>query len=125
MLFMVHKVYMNDPEVTSLSFENMDMKDDPRIAKKLVQGLHFNTHLTELNLSNSQLKATEGVPLGEALKDNKTLTVLNVESSFLDVPGLRRRSEGQSFARDAEAERVKVSFERRRRQRRRGIREGD
>jgi hypothetical protein len=94
MLFMVHKVYMNDPEVTSLSFENMDMKDDPRIAKKLVQGLHFNTHLTELNLSNSQLKATEGVPLGEALKDNKTLTVLNVESSFLDVPGLLSIAEG-------------------------------
>jgi hypothetical protein len=94
MLYMVHKVYMNDPEVKELSFENMDMKDEPRIAKKLVAGLHRNTHLLDLNLANSNLKATEGVPLGEALKENKTLTVLNIESSFLDVPGLLSIAEG-------------------------------
>jgi hypothetical protein len=94
MLLMVHKVYMNDPEVTKLSFENMDMKEDPRIAKKLVAALHRNTHLTELNLANSNLKATEGIPLGLALKENETLAVLNIESSFLDVPGLLSIADG-------------------------------
>ena len=47
-------MYQNDPEITELSFENMHMPDsrlEPRVAPKLMEALHFNTHLRKLCLA--------------------------------------------------------------------------
>jgi hypothetical protein len=97
MLFMVHRVYQNDPEITELSFENMHMPDsrlEPRVAPKLMEALHFNTHLRKLNLNNANLQAPEGVTLGSALRENTALRTLLLESSFLDAHGLAEIANG-------------------------------
>lgn len=63
--------------------------------------------MTKLNLSNANLQATEGTGLGEALKENSTLTFLNLDSCFLDATGLMAIADGLSKNRTLET--LKVS----------------
>ncbi len=58
------------------------------MAPKLCQALGHNTHITSLDLSNSNLQKTQGPQLAESLAKNSTLKQLNVESNFLDPEAL-------------------------------------
>lgn len=87
MVWMVHRVHLNDPSLTELDFANVWMPlgyAEPRIAPKLVKALAHNTHLVTLQLSHTNLQKPEGILLAESLKANETLQFLSLESNSLD-----------------------------------------
>eukprot|EP00927_Polykrikos_kofoidii_P043496 TRINITY_DN37563_c2_g3_i1.p1 TRINITY_DN37563_c2_g3~~TRINITY_DN37563_c2_g3_i1.p1 ORF type:complete len:1164 (+),score=226.58 TRINITY_DN37563_c2_g3_i1:83-3493(+) len=87
MLWMVHRLWLNDPELTSFDFSNVCMPlphKEPRIAPKLVQAVATNTNITQLLLNNSNFQKGEGHELANALRQNTNIQVLNIESNNLD-----------------------------------------
>mmetsp|Transcript_45354 Transcript_45354/g.84581 ORF Transcript_45354/g.84581 Transcript_45354/m.84581 type:complete len:637 (-) Transcript_45354:150-2060(-) len=92
MIWMVHRVWLNDPCLTDLNFSNMHMPPphiEKRIAPKLMEALLWNCHLESLTLSNSNLVKASGVQLAHALRSNQTLQTLNLESNWLDSNAVR------------------------------------
>mmetsp|Transcript_94151 Transcript_94151/g.263037 ORF Transcript_94151/g.263037 Transcript_94151/m.263037 type:complete len:1162 (+) Transcript_94151:119-3604(+) len=99
LVWMVHRVHLNDPSLTELNFANVWMPlghTEPRIAPKLVKAIAHNTHLVTLQLSHTNLQKPEGQLLAESLKANETLQFLNVESNSLDSHTIRRMAEALS-----------------------------
>jgi len=99
MVWMVHRVYLNDPSVTTLSFSNMDVpnsRDERRVGPKLMESLKHNTYLENLELQNSNLQTDLSKALGEALRVNKTLKSLNLEGNSLDANGMLLIAESMS-----------------------------
>eukprot|EP00928_Gymnodinium_smaydae_P000043 TRINITY_DN1001_c1_g2_i1.p1 TRINITY_DN1001_c1_g2~~TRINITY_DN1001_c1_g2_i1.p1 ORF type:complete len:1220 (+),score=312.57 TRINITY_DN1001_c1_g2_i1:100-3759(+) len=113
MLWMVHRVWLNDPTLEVLNFSGLLMplgSLEPRIAPKLMKGLGHNTYLTHLELANSNMQMTEGEALGESLRTNQTLRVLNVESNFLDQGALQHVLDALRIAKDTTAvEQLRIS----------------
>jgi hypothetical protein len=92
MVWMVHRVHLNDPSLTELCFNNLWMPpghQEERIAPKLMKAIAHNTHLTSLQLAHSNLGKPEGHLLAESLKSNTTLVIVNVESNSLDSDAIR------------------------------------
>eukprot|EP00928_Gymnodinium_smaydae_P010670 TRINITY_DN14022_c0_g2_i1.p1 TRINITY_DN14022_c0_g2~~TRINITY_DN14022_c0_g2_i1.p1 ORF type:complete len:784 (+),score=178.49 TRINITY_DN14022_c0_g2_i1:78-2429(+) len=87
MIWMVQRVHVNDPTLRRLDFANKPMpspKLDARVAPRLVAAVATNTHLEELLLSCSGLVSAQARALAEALRQNRTVRVLNVESNRLE-----------------------------------------
>eukprot|EP00927_Polykrikos_kofoidii_P065444 TRINITY_DN61193_c0_g1_i1.p1 TRINITY_DN61193_c0_g1~~TRINITY_DN61193_c0_g1_i1.p1 ORF type:complete len:506 (+),score=91.96 TRINITY_DN61193_c0_g1_i1:46-1563(+) len=87
MLWMAHRAWMNDPELTVLDFSNLSMPDpniEPRVAPKLADAIGHNTSITHLLLSNSNLQTVDGIALAKSLKKNTTLQVLSIDVNNLD-----------------------------------------
>ncbi|KAJ3135041.1 hypothetical protein HK100_003096 [Physocladia obscura] len=78
----------NDAQLTSL-----DLKDCPILAPNLVaaiaDALPANTHLTSLNLCNTQLSNAAAADLADALKTNKSLLQVNLESNAIGPQGMK------------------------------------
>lgn len=92
MIWMVHRVHLNDPTLTELDFTNMHMPDphvEKRIAPKLMHAIARNTHLETLALSNSNVLRAQGGELGQSLTTNTSLKVLNLECNALDSAAVR------------------------------------
>jgi hypothetical protein len=92
MIWMVHRVWLNDPELEELNFNSMSMPDaltEPRIAPKLMQAVGSNTHMHTLSLTNSNVQKAQGVELAESLRRNTTLRVVNLEGNLLDSASVR------------------------------------
>lgn len=92
MVWMVHRVYLNDPALIELCFDNMRMPPayvEARIAPKLVKAIATNMHLEVLSLSNSNVMSTEGMELAASLRVNNTLKTLNIQCNRLDPTALR------------------------------------
>lgn len=92
MIWMVHRVWINDPSLEELDFTSMHMPPghvEKRIAPKLVAAIATNTHLEVLSLSNSNLQRVQGVELASALRTNSTLLELNLECNWLDSTTVR------------------------------------
>jgi hypothetical protein len=85
MVWMVHRVFLNDPSVQELDFKRCSMpsaRDEPRIAPKLLRALRSNTHLRVLKLECANLEGEDQArELAESLRANRTLEVLNLESN--------------------------------------------
>ncbi|KAI7695325.1 Tropomodulin, partial [Sarcoptes scabiei] len=82
------QIMENDPNLTSLTWNNI--KYIPRETfKKLFNALKTNTHLQELNLSNTGLTDGPAEKLIEALRVNTTLTKINIESNYVSGPMIR------------------------------------
>merc|ERR1719333_188830 len=80
MVWMVHRAYLNDPELVELNFNNMHMPPghmEHRIAPKLMKAMETNTHIECLSLMNSNLQKQQGVELAASLLKNCSLQVLN------------------------------------------------
>jgi len=97
MVWMVHRVYLNDPTLTVLDFACNNMPSPTRqpqdtntqlIAPKLVKALATNTHVQHVNLCESNLESEEGRVLGESLKQNSTIRILDVCSNHLSPADL-------------------------------------
>lgn len=87
MLWMVHRAWLNDPELTIFDFDNLVMPlphQEPRIAPKLMKAMAHNTVITQLHLNNSNLQKPQGHMLAQSLRENKTLLVLGIETNNLD-----------------------------------------
>jgi hypothetical protein len=87
MMWMVHRAWLNDPDLEELDFSGMRMPDahvEHRIAPKLMEAVRSNTHLRVLSLSRSNVQCAEGVQLAESLRKNTTLRVVNLEGNRLD-----------------------------------------
>lgn len=92
MLWMVHRAQLDDPSLTTFSFSQLSMplpKDEPRIAPKLVRAIASNKHITSLDLSNSNLRAQEGLDLAASLRCNTILQTLNVDNNHLDADAIQ------------------------------------
>jgi hypothetical protein len=92
MVWMVHRVYLNDPSLERLDFTNCGMptgRQEHRIAPKLVEALADNTHLRHLRLSNSNLHPCEAAKLALSLTKNNTLTTLEIECNHLEPSDLQ------------------------------------
>mmetsp|Transcript_87064 Transcript_87064/g.195042 ORF Transcript_87064/g.195042 Transcript_87064/m.195042 type:complete len:370 (+) Transcript_87064:294-1403(+) len=94
MVWMVHRVALDDPSLTELDFSSQAMplpSREPRIARKLVDALVGNTHLRRLRLGDSNLQGGEEVVrLAAALVANRTLRALDVASNFFGPDDLGR-----------------------------------
>jgi len=92
MIWMVHRAWLNDPSLVDFNFSNKWMPAphvEPRIAPKLMKALAHNTHITNLQLSNSNMLKPQGHELAESLKTNTSLVIVNIESNSLDSAGLQ------------------------------------
>lgn len=92
MLWMVHRAWLDDPTLTSVSFSGLAMPPpdlEPRIAPKLVAAMARNTHVMSLQVAACGLVDSQALQLAEALRENRTLQVLNVEGNSLQVGSIR------------------------------------
>eukprot|EP00931_Biecheleriopsis_adriatica_P010249 TRINITY_DN11132_c0_g1_i1.p1 TRINITY_DN11132_c0_g1~~TRINITY_DN11132_c0_g1_i1.p1 ORF type:complete len:929 (+),score=222.04 TRINITY_DN11132_c0_g1_i1:38-2824(+) len=92
MIWMVHRAYLDDPSLTDFNFNNLHMPPphvEERIAPKLMKALATNTHIETLSLVNSNLHKAQGPQLADALRANKHLVHLMVETNLLDSECLR------------------------------------
>jgi len=97
MLWMVHRVWLNDPELVELDFGQREMPLghlEPRIAPKLMEAIAQNTHLEKIVLNGSNLQKPEAALLGAALSKNTSLLELHLESNCLDAAALRELAVG-------------------------------
>jgi len=90
MVWMVHRVYLNDPSLESLDFGCFHVPRgdlDPRILPKLFKALASNTHLKQLMLGNTGLESDKGCinQLADALRSNSTLQKLDLQANFLEM----------------------------------------
>lgn len=90
MVWMVHRVYLNDPSLESLDFGCFHVPrgdQEPRILPKLFKALASNTHLKHLMLGNTALESDKVCisQLGGALRANSTLEKLDLQANFLEM----------------------------------------
>jgi len=86
MVWMVHRVHLNDESLTELDFSDMDMpppQSQPNVAPKLMKALESSLQLTDLKLVNSKLERASCDELADALKVNTTLKLINVSGNDL------------------------------------------
>lgn len=87
MLWIVHRLYLNDPTLLVVDFSNREMPlptDEPRISTKMAKALVTNKHCTSLRLCNSNLRGQTGIDLAAALKKNTALQILNLECNYIN-----------------------------------------
>mmetsp|Transcript_92263 Transcript_92263/g.192959 ORF Transcript_92263/g.192959 Transcript_92263/m.192959 type:complete len:1279 (+) Transcript_92263:137-3973(+) len=104
MYWMVHRMHLNDPTLDTLDFSNATMPlphIEPRIAPKLMKAIHTNTHCKRLKLSNSNLQKPQGQQLADALKDNKTIELLDIQSNCLDADKIKLIAEALTINLDS------------------------
>lgn len=93
MVWMVHRVHLNDPELSELDFGNMHMPPpevEPRVAPKLAAAIATNTHLQTLKLANADLRKGEALVIGESLAKNAALTHVDLSVNHVDSNAARR-----------------------------------
>jgi tropomodulin len=82
------QVVDNDASLTDLNWNNI--KHIPRDTfKKMFEGLKNNTNVERISLSNTGLTDGPAGKLAEAIKENKSLTVVNLESNFISGAMIR------------------------------------
>lgn len=92
MIWMVHRVELNDPSLEKLDFGCFKMPAgdlEERIAPKLMRALAVNTHLKHLLLGSSGLRSAQAGDLAQALKVNKCLQKVHLQGNFLELPDLK------------------------------------
>merc|ERR1719356_903577 len=90
MMWMVHRAWLNDPTLTVLDFTNLHMplpNEEPRVAPKLMEALHRNTHIKSLLLSHSNFRNPQALEMADALRVNTSLEVVNIEGNWVDPDG--------------------------------------
>lgn len=92
LIWFAQRVQLNDPTLVELDLSRKMLPpgdEEPRILRKLFDGLRTNTHLQTLRLNNVGLYADNDVAaLAAALQQNTRLKELDVESNFLEPPQL-------------------------------------
>lgn len=82
------QVTENEPSLKELNWNNI--KHIPReVFKKIFDALKSNTNLEKLSMTNTGMTDGPAAKLAEALKANKSLTVLNLESNFISGAMIR------------------------------------
>lgn len=92
MMWMVHRAWLNDETLTDFSFAGMAMPPpavEPRVAPKLMKAMATNTRIVSLNLTDSNVFSEQGNQLGESLKSNGTLKILELERNHLNSENIR------------------------------------
>ncbi|CAE8623764.1 unnamed protein product, partial [Polarella glacialis] len=115
MVWMVHRVFLNDPDLLVLDFACFALpagEDEPRIVPKLLQALGRNTHLTELRLFNTALRLDEEQvqALADSISSNKVLSKLDVQANFLEMSELEVLFKALAF--NASLQELKVNDQR-------------
>ncbi|CAD7927845.1 unnamed protein product [Amoebophrya sp. A120] len=109
MIWMVHRVFLNDPTLLELSFAGTQMpppENEFRVAPKLCAAVGKNRFLERLYLQNSTLQSGEAEVLGKSLRDNGSLRELNIEGNYVDVSALCTIADSLSVNRSLEVLRI-------------------
>merc|ERR1712048_595462 len=107
MVWMVHRVFLNDPTLTELNFSTMVMplpNMEYRVAPKLMQALVTNTKLEKLLLSSSNLRRQQGPAFAEAMGKNTSLKIVDVSSNDLDVASIKATAQAIMMNSDSNIE---------------------
>jgi len=86
MIWMVHRAHLNDPTLTKFDFTNLRMPsglDEPLISPKLAVAIASNDKIDQLLLPSTSLQNPEAAVLAVSLRENKTVTILNIDSNTL------------------------------------------
>ncbi|VVC97399.1 unnamed protein product [Leptidea sinapis] len=83
----IKRVHENDQNLTDLNWNNIKNISDEKF-EKLFEALKTNTHLEVLSLVNVGLNDRTAQILADALQENSTLRVVNVETNFISPPGV-------------------------------------
>jgi len=107
MVWMVHRVYLNDPDLTTLDLTNCFMlppAECEHLSPKLAKALGSNTHLEKLILANANIMGAEVVEaLAKSLRSpNSALKVLNLDSNQLQPSEVQKVVEALSYNRALE-----------------------
>ncbi|GAU94139.1 hypothetical protein RvY_05966-2 [Ramazzottius varieornatus] len=78
----IEQVKSNDPSLKELNWNNIRNISIERF-HQLAEGLRTNTHLESLSLANTRMTDTAAKPFIQALEDNKTLKIFNVETNYI------------------------------------------
>jgi hypothetical protein len=114
MIWMVHRAYLNDPSLVEIDFSNMHMPfphEEKRIAPKLMKALKWNSHIQVLLLTNANLQPASGFELAEALAENKSIRVLDIECNFLDSSAVRDIAAGIGRNRNTQIEQLMTAHQ--------------
>lgn len=94
MVYMVHRVALDDPSLTQLNFSSFCMptaEEEPLIAEKLMTSIAGNTHLVDVKLADCNVQGgRQAQLLADALVANKKLRVLDIALNFLQPADLQR-----------------------------------
>lgn len=107
MVWMVHRVFLNDPSLKELNFSTMVMplpNMEYRVAPKLMEALATNTNLEQLLLASSNLRRQQGKKFAEALGKNTTLRIIDVSSNDFDQGTLKASAEALMVNTDSAVE---------------------
>lgn len=114
MIWMVHRAWLNDPDLVDFNFTNMHMPPghlEKRIAPKLMSAMKWNTYIEVLSLSNANVQRSQGIELAESLRSNTTLRTLNLECNFLDSDSVRQIALGIKDNPDCGIEHLRFSHQ--------------
>jgi tropomodulin len=81
----IKRVRENDKTLVELNWNNIKNISDEKFIQ-LFEALEVNTHLESLSLTNVGLTDKTAQRLAEAMEQNATLKVLNVETNFINPP---------------------------------------
>mmetsp|Transcript_97852 Transcript_97852/g.276814 ORF Transcript_97852/g.276814 Transcript_97852/m.276814 type:complete len:447 (-) Transcript_97852:59-1399(-) len=112
MIWMVHRVHLNDPTLTVLDFTNLHMpaitgvadsdKRGDLVAPKLVKAIASNRHIEKLILADSNLRSPDGRTLGNSIRENRIVRVLDISSNMLSPSDLEVLAQGVGASRSIE-----------------------
>merc|ERR1712232_442845 len=114
MIWMVHRAYLNDPSLIELDFTSMHMPsphEEKRIAPKLMAALKWNTNIELLLLASSNLQPASGFELADALAENKTLRIVDIESNCLDSMAVKEIAVAVGRNKNTQVEQLMVSHQ--------------
>lgn len=91
MVLTVHRLFLDDPSLTQLSFSGMRVptgEEEPRVLPKLFSSLKASSHLQELRLRGVGLRDADCESLALGLERNSTLVTADLSNNFLEPKGL-------------------------------------
>jgi len=84
LIWMVHRLHLNDPSLKVLNFTNLPMPSgdqEQQVSPKLVKAIANNNQIEQLIMPNSNLRGCEARVLEQSLAMNTSLKVLNIDSN--------------------------------------------
>nr|ABV03817.1 tropomodulin [Halocynthia roretzi] len=84
----LRRIKENDPELTEVNLNNIN-NIPVQTLKEYCEALKTNDHVVSFSLANTRTGDSIAKSVGEMLKINRTLKILNVESNFLTSDGFK------------------------------------
>lgn len=87
LFWIAHRVWLGDPTLSTLNLSGQSLplpESEPRITTKLFKALVADTSVKNLDLSSCSLNNVHATFLGEVLRNNTCLSMLNIDNNNFD-----------------------------------------